>query len=156
MTTAPIRANALDDLDAAFDLPETVVADAKLRGLYEVLVARLRTEARDLPMNTVQQLLIERIATNYIVLKSREAGGAGGFTTAAAQKDFNTFWLSMTSEFNRLLSKVDQRGERAAWMREVHGVIVNALSSTISDPRVRREVLERMATDMERAGVGAA
>jgi hypothetical protein len=52
---------AYEDLDPAFVLPENI-ADDRLRGLYEVIVQRLRHEARDLPMNTVQQLLIERIA----------------------------------------------------------------------------------------------
>lgn len=144
----------LDDLDAAFDLPETAIASQKLRGLYEVLVARMRTEARNLPMNTVQQLLIERIATNYIILKAREAGEGGGFTSTASQKDYNTFWLTMTQEFNRMLGRADAKDDRAVLLREMQTIIVNTLATTISDPRQRRLALEKLASAMEKAGVG--
>jgi hypothetical protein len=146
--------NPLQELDAAFELPEAMVANERLRGLYEVLVARMRNEARNLPMNTVQQLLIERIATNYIVLKAREAGEGGGFTTTAGQKDYNTFWLSMTQEFNRMLGRADAKDDRAALLREMQTIIVNTLATTIADPRQRRMALEKMATAMEKAGVG--
>ena len=58
-------------LDGAFYLPEHI-EDTNLRQLYEVLVSRMRREAATLPMNTVQQLLIERIAYNYIVMREKE------------------------------------------------------------------------------------
>src|SRR5690349_10250926 len=109
----------LEDLDAAFELPD-IVDDPKMRALYEVLVARMREEARHLPMNTVQQLLIERIATNYIVLRCKERGELGGFAHTSVQKDYNTFWLTMTAEFNRMLGKGDVgAGDRKALLKEV-------------------------------------
>lgn len=149
-----MAAEDLRDLDAAFELPDCV-SDAKLRGLYEVLVARLRDEARDLPMNTVQQLLIERIAYNYIVLRSKERGELGGFAHSTVQKDYNTFWLTMTSEFNRMLGKsVDpiKSGDRKALMREMQQIILGVVQ-TIPDPKVRAEVLEKMASAFETAGI---
>jgi hypothetical protein len=145
-------ATPLDDLDYAFELP-SVVTDAKLRSLYEVLVHRMRQEARHLPMNTVQQLLIERIATNYIVLRSKERGDLGGFAHAGVQKDYNTFWLAMTAEFNRLLAKSDAAGDRVGLLKEMHSIIVNTLTTTLPDPRQRSAVLEKMALAFENAGV---
>ncbi len=140
----------LDDLDAAFELPE-VVEDPRLRGLYEVLVHRMRTEAKDMPMNTVQQLLIERIAFNYIVLRSKERGELGGFATAAVQKDYNTFWLSMTAEFNKLLGKSEalNGAERKKLLQEIQKTILQTVNASVTDPQTRSALLVNMAAAFE-------
>lgn len=144
------EAMALDDLDTAFELPDHI-EDVKLRQLYEVLVHRMRDEARNLPMNTVQQLLIERIAYNYIVLRSKERGELGGFAHANVQKDFNAFWLSMTQEFNRMLGKTENMNanERKILLREIQQVIVTTVSSSVSDPKTRSDLLSNMAAAFE-------
>lgn len=141
------------DLDAAFELPD-IVEDTKLRSLYEVLVYRMRAEARHLPMNTVQQLLIERIAYNYIVLRAKERGELGGFAHSTVQKDFNTFWLSMTAEFNRMLGKSDPMSgsDRKALLKEMQQIIVRTVA-TVPDVKVRGELLEKMAAAFETAGI---
>lgn len=135
-------------LDDAFHLSDTV-EDARLRALYEVIVSRMRKEAEDLPMNTVQQLLIERIAYNYIVLRDRESGQ--GFGTASAQKDFNTFWLSMTQEFNRMLCKTETLtgSERRALLKEVQKTILQTVNKSVADPKTRSNLLINMASAFE-------
>lgn len=140
----------LDDLDAAFTLPD-VVDNADLRALYEVLVHRMRKEAEGLPMNTVQQLLIERIAFNYIVLRAKEGGALGGFTTANVQKDFNAFWLSMTQEFNRMLVKTDSMNgsERKSLLKEIQQVILHTVNASVNDPKTRSDLLGNMAAAFE-------
>ncbi len=146
-------AGDLRDLDAAFTLPD-VVTDPELRALYEVLIARMREEARHLPMNTIQQLLIERIATNYIVLRSKERGELGGFAHSNVQKDYNIFWLSMTQEFNRMLGKADplNGNDRKSLLKEMQKIIVSTVA-TVADPKVRAELLEKMAAAFETAGI---
>ncbi len=147
-------ASDLDSLDAAFELPDNIT-DLKLRGLYEALVSRMRDEARHLPMNTVQQLLIERIAYNYIVLRHKERGELGGFGSTNVQKDFNTFWLSMTQEFNRMLGKAPEpmvASERKMLLREIQQIVVNTVS-TVVDPKTRGVLLEQMAANFEKAGI---
>ncbi len=143
----------LDDLDGAFELPDEI-NDPKLRNLYEVLVHRMRNEAKHLPMNTVQQLLIERIAYNYIVLRAKEAGKMGGFSTAVAQKDYNTFWLSMTAEFNRLLTKAEtmNSADRKSLLREVQTIIVSTVADVV-DPHTRSDLLDKFATAFQDAGI---
>lgn len=147
-------AGSLEDLDAAFDLPDDAVPDPRLRGLYEVLVHRMREEAKHLPMNTVQQLLIERIAFNYVVLRSKERGELGGFAHSTVQKDYNTFWLSMTAEFNRLLGKVEGIGvaDRKALLKDVQQIVVGTLSA-ISDAHLRNELMEKIAAGFEAKGI---
>lgn len=136
------------DLDAAFNLPDNIENET-LRGLYEVLVARMRREAKDLPMNTVQQLLIERIAYNYICLRDFENGGK--FTTANAQKEFNTFWLSMTQEFNKLLGKneVLTGNERKTLLKQIQQLILQTVDKSVSDPKTRSNLLVNMAAAFE-------
>ncbi len=145
----------LSALDGAFTLPDTI-DDPGLRSLYEVLIARMREEAKHLPMNTVQQLLIERIAYNYIVLRSKERGELGGFGSTSVQKDFNTFWLSMTQEFNRMLGKGGEplsASERKALLREMQTIIVNTVSDAVSDAKSRGALLETFAANFEKAGI---
>lgn len=141
----------LAELDAAFELPD-VVSDPKLRSLYEVLVHRMREEARHLPMNTVQQLLIERIAYNYIVLRSKERGELGGFAHSTVQKDYNTFWLTMTAEFNKMLGKESGGTDRKALLKDVQEIIVKTVNG-YPDPKVRGELLEKLAAAFESAGI---
>ncbi len=144
----------LASLDDAFTLPETIT-DPSLRGLYEVLVSRMRNEAKHLPMNTVQQLLIERIAYNYIVLRAKERGEFGGFGSTSVQKDFNTFWLSMTQEFNRMLGKGGEpmsASERKSLLRDMQQIIVSTVS-TVADPKTRGALLETFAAQFEKAGI---
>lgn len=144
------RPKDLDALDDAYELPDTF-DDPKLRQLYEVLIARMRKEAEDLPMNTVQQLLIERIAFNYIVLRAREKGDMGGFGTAAGQKEFNVFWLSMTQEFNRMLTKTETMSgtDRKQLLRAVQGLILNTVNASVNDPKTRSDLLSNMAAAFE-------
>ncbi len=147
-------AGNFEELDAAFTLPDAV-EDNNLRALYEVIVARMRTEASHLPMNTVQMLLIERIAYNYIVLKAKENNEMGGFASANVQKDYNTFWLSMTAEFNRLLGKVEplKTADRNALLRDVHQIIVNTVTSVVTDPQGRADLLKSLADEFQKSGI---
>lgn len=147
-------AGDLRDLDDAFDLPQSVVADPKLRHLYEVIVARLQDEARGIPMTTVQLLLVERIAFNYVVLRSKERGELGGFSHSGVQKDYNTFWLDMTKSFNAMLGKGEAMSvaDRRALLKEVQQVITSTLAS-VEDPRLRTQLLEQMATKFETVGI---
>lgn len=144
----------LDSLDGVFELPDGVVEDQDLRTMYEVLVARMRREAEHLPMNTVQQLLIERIAMNYIVLRQKERNPIGskeGFAHATVQKDFNTFWLSMTKEFNALLGRTDV-AMRDAILGEVRDLILRTLAQ-VPDSEVREDIKARFAMAFEQNGL---
>jgi hypothetical protein len=144
----------LDALDAAFNLPDEVCDDPGLRQLYEVIVHRMRREAQYLPMNTVQQLLIERIAFNYVVLRMREGqpvGSADGFAHATVQKDYNTFWLSMTREFNSLLERAD-KGNRDAILAEVRDLVLATLGG-VSDAATRQDLMIKFSEAFQAAGL---
>jgi hypothetical protein len=137
----------IHELDRAFTLPD-VIEDVELRELYEVLVARMRREAEHLPMNTVQQLLIERIAFNYIAMRWYEARRLFAHTTA--QKEFNTFWLSMTREFNAQLRAQDDEA-RNALIKQIVGIITDVL--TPEDPAIRERLRDRFSDAFKEYGI---
>jgi hypothetical protein len=158
-TVAELRAELMlktagpESLDKAFTLPDWLEND-DLRQVYEVIVARMRREANHIPMNTVQQLLIERIALNYIVLKFRESrplGDEQGFQHAGVIKEWNTFWLASTKEFTDLLVKFRPTDKEAilAQVRDCMGEVLG----TIEDTEMRNDLVQRFVKTFERVGL---
>jgi len=143
----------IDDLDDIFNLPENI-SDLRYRTMYEVIVSRLRREAAHLSMSTLQLLLIERIAFNYVVLRYKESQPMGtieGFSQASVQKDFNTFWLSMTKELNASIRGTDTEF-RKSFMLEAVGIMKDVID-TVEDPETRRQLRDRMVLRVEDAGL---
>lgn len=141
----------LDSLDDAFILPDEITADARLHRLYEVIVARMRRESEGVPMNTIQTLLMERIALNYIVMKAREQGMLNQLS-AAAQKDHQTWWLAMTAQFNKQLNKATEQEYKDKILREVTNVIVGVLSK-VEDPKLKVKLKNEFMAGFEAAGI---
>jgi hypothetical protein len=143
----------LDDLDSAFRLNPRIT-QAAWQDLYQVLVNRMRLEAGHLQMNTVQLLLIERIAANYIELRVRESAGEDdpmSFTSTAELRSFNNFWLAMTKEFNTNLRAASENSP-AALLDKVSQVFQAALSE-ISDRDLQKQVRDRMINDFRQIGL---
>lgn len=145
--------NDISDLDSIFDLPAAITDNVKLVEAYNVIVSRLKRESQHVKMNTVQLLLIERIANNYVALKAKERhaiGDVGGFAHTTAQKDFNTFWLTMTQQFQRSLER-STGNEREAALVEALGIIRGVLAK--ESPAVRNRLMEQMADAFEGQGL---
>jgi hypothetical protein len=149
------RTGGVESLDGFFTLPAWVTR-RELREGYEAIVSRMRRECMHVPMNTVQQLLIERIAFNYIILKQREAARMGterGFADPDAIKDFNTFWLKMTAEFNNLLVKF-KPSDKEAVMAQVRGAVEEIMATLPPEHHeLRNELMYRFVKTFERAGL---
>jgi hypothetical protein len=141
----------LDSLDDAFILPPEITSDSRLHRLYEVIVSRMRRESDGVPMNTIQTLLMERIALNYIVMKAREQGLLNPLS-AAAQKDHQTWWLAMTAQFNKQLNKATEQEYKDKLFREVINVIVSVLSK-VEDPALKLKLKKEMMAGFEAAGI---
>ncbi len=134
-------------LDVVFTLPDTI-DDPRLREMYEIIVTRLRHEAANCEMTTVQQLLIERIAYNYVVLRWHESNNTFSHTTA--QKEFNSFWLSMTQEFNKQLRATDTEFRRAL-LAQVAEVIKTTLDEYAPDSA--SIILPKLAAAFDQMGM---
>jgi hypothetical protein len=145
----------LDDMDAAFELP-TSISNERLRQLHEVLVARLRRELHDalgqVP-STIQLLVAERTAFNYILIKDKEThavGDPGGFAHMTAAKEFNAFWLSLADALNKMM--LSAKAEfRDNMLRTIGKTINEVLASAIHDPAERAELRDRIATSLAAA-----
>lgn len=144
MTTSPMDAPPLDGLAAAFRLPPEIAENETYAALHTEIVDRLRREAAGLPMKTVQNLLIERIAYFYVAMKMREDTGEGSLRE---QKELLTFWLSMTQEFNRLLEKNTEK-LRDEMVLKVQNILKEALPlvQDVEDRKaLRRELSAKFA-----------
>lgn len=150
----PGTADSFRSLDMFFVLPEWV-QDPEMRAGYEILVANMQSEAQHLPMNTMQQLLIERIAHNYVVLRMRERvpiNEPGGFQTASAQKDFNTFWLDMTKEFNKQVARMP-KGERDMLVETLAGVVNRVIQSANLEDEVVASIKRQLRAELREANL---
>jgi hypothetical protein len=145
---SPLDEPTPDGLDNAFMLPEFIMENEPLVTLYEEMVKRLRQEAKGLPMNTLQQLLIERISSFYVQIKHKENTST---FTMNQQKEFNVYWLSLTQEFNRLLAASDDK-LRSALLIEVQTIVSEAVSE-VKDPEDRRTVRRVLADKFANIGL---
>lgn len=137
---SPLDGPPVDGLARAFRLPDDL--DGEYADLHQEIVSRMRREAQGIAMNTVQQLLMERIATSYIQAKVREESGV---LTLKDIKDQNASWLAMTQEFNKLL-QASQDKLREALFTEIQKIIGEAMEE-ITDPEMLRNFRRRLAGD---------
>lgn len=147
-------AGNFEDLDFMFALDEAVNSE-ELRAGYEILVSRLRKESKDLPLNTAQQILIERLAHEYVTQKWRESlplGTANGFANITAMRDAKSNLLAMIKELNAGLARVDDESRRKAWMREMQEIIVSTIAK-IDDQSTRAKILNMFAASFKEAGL---
>lgn len=143
------RTSGIEALDMFFTVPDWM-NNTELRRGYEVIVARMLREAEHCPMNTVQLLLIERIALNYVALKHLErapVGDDGGFESTDVLKNWNTYWLKMTAEFNNLLVKF-KPDDRKAVLDQVKDTILTVINS-LDDTSVRADLLGKFVRAFE-------
>lgn len=140
-----------DSLDAAFELPEFVTAHPTLVQLHRAICNRLRQEAEGVPMDTIQVLLLERIAFNYIVMKARERGVLN-LGSERAQKDFQTFWLAMTNQFSKNLQKATAAEDRERTLKEVRDIVMNTLAK-VDDRETQKKLVGDFARAFEAAGI---
>jgi hypothetical protein len=144
------RTAGVDSLDALFELPDWI-DDPQLCNAYEIIVARLRREIEHVPLNTLQQLRIERIAFNYITLKFRESRAASEFAFAEQLKDWNTYWAAITREFDAVLKAWKPR-EQDAIMSVVKAAVAEIIA-TVPDTSIRNELVSRFTSTFQRAGL---
>lgn len=93
-----------------YKLPTPIHKDPESQDLvvlHEEIIKRLRAESEHVPMSTLQELLLERIATTYIIIRWKERSQHDPFETSKAAESYNAFWLSMVREFNAQVRLTD-------------------------------------------------
>lgn len=123
------------------------------QSIYREMVAQLRAEAAGLPMNTVQHLLIERIAYDYVYIRIREeemrlGDNTSTFNRPNVHKEYNNFWLDMTKEFHKQLTSGNDK-LREALLMEVQAAVQNAVN-TVKDPETRQSLRRTLSEEFAR------
>jgi hypothetical protein len=142
--------------DTAFVLPLFISDDPEcdyLVTLYNVIVHRMRSECEHFAISTIAELLIERIAYNYIIIRWRERktnGEPGAFEHTTASKDFNNFWLSMTKEFNSMTRFSDE-----SYRKQLVATVNQAISKAMEGmaPAAAGPLRQALADAFQEAGL---
>jgi len=143
--------NAPAFLEAAFELPESAVPDLNFRMLHTALVQKLLEEAKNVPMQTANYVLIERIATTYIYIKYKEAAGFENLNPITQDKQ-NVYLLSLLAQFQKMLAKATAQEDRETTLREVRDIIVRVFKQSNNDP-AKRAAFEELIEEFKKVGI---
>lgn len=138
----------LSSLDYAFELSDEIT-DPKLRMLYESIIHRMRTEAAHLPMNTMQQLVIERIARYYISLLAWERSPKFNMREDTR---YTEYWMKMAAQFNSMLMRATPAAQRDAFLERIALVIAGVLK-TVEDEDVKLEIFQKFMFAFKKEGL---
>lgn len=103
--------------------------------LWESLITDMRREAQALPMNTMMSLLMERIATNYVLVKRYENRPARELDWEQ-HRQLQKLWLTFLTEFSTQLHRNSQTPEQR-FVAEFKAAITGALRTVGPDASVR-------------------
>lgn len=142
--------NAPAFLEAAFELPESAVPDLNYRMLHTALVEKLLDEAKNVPMQTAQYVLIERIATTYIYIKYKESGGFDNLNPITQDKQ-NVYLLSLLAQFQKMLTKATAAEDREVTLREVKEIITKVMRT--SDSPAKQDVFQALLEEFKKVGI---
>ena len=136
-----------DELSVIFRLPADVVEnEPELAELHLEWIDRLRSESRGIPMHTVQEFILERIATKYVMLRYRELHG--GWVGVNSEKDAHSQWLDLVKEWNKVLAAGHEQ-LRDAVLQQAEQISREALELIEDDETrrtLRRHFKERFAS----------
>jgi hypothetical protein len=137
-----------DSLGGVFDLPEHL--DVRSRMMFSVITGRMRGEARLMPMATGQMLLMERMVTNYVIMRELEA--ERDVHNIPLMRYHAEQWLKCTVEFNKMVSRTQSSQQREAYMERVTQVIMGSLEE-LEDIAERRKIATMFMKAVEMAGL---
>ena len=138
-----------DFIETAFELGDENVP-MKYTMLHTAIMQKMLEEAKNVPMTTANYILIERIATNYIIIKMREASGFENLNPIAQDKQ-NTYLLSVLAQFQKMLAKATAQEDREATLREVRDIITKVFKS--SNSPAKQEVFEDLIEEFKKVGI---
>jgi hypothetical protein len=118
--------------------------------LHTAIMQKMLEEAKHVPMTTANYILIERIATNYIIIKMRESSGFENLNPIAQDKQ-NVYLLSVLAQFQKMLAKATAAEDRESTLREVRDIVKRVLSS--SNSPAKAEVLTDLVEEFKKVGI---
>lgn len=140
-----MNSNFEDSLDR---LPAELDGDDYWGAVRNDHLAAMRRDAEGLPMTSSQEMLMERIATFYAILRRRESDGEERMSASEMRQSYQ-LWQSMTAEFNKQIT-IGEDKRRETMLRKILSIIENTVRS-IEDPRVREDTRKRFAASFDEA-----
>jgi hypothetical protein len=122
--------------------------DPPLQFLYAEIVARLKEENDD--ADTLELMLIERVALLYILIRHREA--AQSFQSDRSYKDIFQLWATMAADLRK--QRVHQ--ETSAQLKEqILSSVQNAVMIAVKGlpTEIKKEVQQRLLDELEEVGI---
>lgn len=89
-----------------------------------------------MPMHTVQEFLLERIATKYVIMKYRER--TDSWRGVSSERDFSSHWLDLVKEWDKVLAS-SQEKLRDAILAEVEGIVIEGIQQ-VPDDNIRKSL----------------
>jgi hypothetical protein len=110
---------------------------------WDALVTDMRKESAALPMNTMMTLLLERIATSYVMARIHEDADD---IDLEQQRSMQKLWLNFVSEFSTQLHRNSQTPEQR-FMAAFKAAVTTAVRKVGPDATVR-ELLPVLAAEL--------
>lgn len=129
-------------------LPTELREDPKWADLRNEVMTSLREDSKGLPMNTSQNMLLERIATFYVVMRKRESEGEKLSFQDIRQNQ--TQWVALLQELNKQL-QVNQDQLRSEMIKTILKIIQDAVTM-VEDERIREDLRKTLQEKFKAAG----
>lgn len=131
-------------------LPSELQEAPEWKAIRNEVIVSLKKESEGLPMTTAQQMMLERLATFYVLLRKRETEPGSKLSFAEIRQNQDQ-WLKMATEFNKQLV-VGEDKRRHAMLESIQKIIINAIT-LIDDERTRENVRKKLEQDFISAGL---
>lgn len=127
---------------------EALGIDEPLQLIYSEVIARLKSENTD--ADTLELMLIERVALLYVFIRHKEAINA--FENSRAYKEIFQLWATMAAD----LRKQRMQAESVAFVREqiltsVQHAVMTAVKGMPAE--IKKEIQDRLLGELESVGL---
>jgi len=132
-------------LDDIFTLPPHIAEDPQIARWHDEQVRKLRADAAGVPMSSVQEMLLERIAYTYADMRYKERTQPN--RSSRDRRDDNAAFMTMTDSFNRLLEKHNDKRVNDMLV-QVQDILLEAFDMVTDESEksaVRRFLAEQLA-----------
>lgn len=146
--TRDLDAAPVNPLDTMFRLPDSLRDDETWQPIFDQMTAQLRREAAGIQMSTLQYILIERIASGYVLIRHREM--TDSWVGVNTEKETKAEWRNLVIEFNRLLANGEDK-RREQLIDDMEKIILGGLE-LIDDSETKKRL--RRYYEGELAAIG--
>lgn len=131
-------------------LPAELDGDLYWTRLRTDTLNSLKKDVEGLPLTTVHNMLMERMATFYTIMRKRETEDGSKLSFAEIRANQQQ-WLAMTTEFYKQIKDGEDK-RLNTFKLKVQKIIVNILT-LVEDDQLREDLRKRLQRDFSDAGL---